>query len=217
MSTQKRKITLKKLSALNTVWHPESGLVFKSQKERLVIGSYVDGNLVDLDDEALTLCEEWNFKPDESLLEGEAEEEEAEEEAEDEGEGEGNEEEAEDEGEGEGNEDEGEDEGNEDEGEGEGEGKDGGRAESRGVNTEALPNTEKLIEEITKQLEEKLQPACLVLQTRIDEHLTTIHSRDKTIEDHLKTIEKNQKELGELRAKHDAIQKKFDAMKSLFN
>ena len=43
MSTQKRKITLKKLSALNTVWHPESGLVFKSQKERLVIGSYVDG------------------------------------------------------------------------------------------------------------------------------------------------------------------------------
>lgn len=68
MSTAKRKIILKKLSALNTVWHPESGLVFKSQKERLVIGSYIDNNLVDLDEDSLALCDEWNFKPDESLL-----------------------------------------------------------------------------------------------------------------------------------------------------
>jgi nitrogen fixation/metabolism regulation signal transduction histidine kinase len=201
MSTQKRKITLKKLSALNTVWHPESGLVFKSQKERLVIGSYVGGNLVDLDDEALTLCEEWNFKPDESLLEADAEEEAEEaEEAEEEDKEDADEKEEDDERE---------------------ESLDGGKEEtkdeSREVNTEALPNTDKLIEEITKHLEEKLQPACIVLQTRIDEHLATIHSRDKTIEDHRKTIEENQKELAELKAKHDAIQKKFDAMKSLFN
>jgi len=69
MSESKRKIVLKKLSALNTVWHPESSLVFKSQQERLVIGQYVDKKLVSLDEEMLALCDEWNFKPDESLLE----------------------------------------------------------------------------------------------------------------------------------------------------
>jgi hypothetical protein len=81
MSTAKRKIILKKLSAFNTVWHPDSGLVFKSQKERLVIGSYVDNNIVDLDENSLALCEEWNFKPDESLFVNEEEGEEQQEEA----------------------------------------------------------------------------------------------------------------------------------------
>ena len=81
MSTAKRKIILKKLSAFNTVWHPDSGLVFKSQKERLVIGSYVDNNIVDLDEISLALCEEWNFKPDESLFVNEEEGEEQKEEA----------------------------------------------------------------------------------------------------------------------------------------
>ena len=74
MSTAKRKIILKKLSAFNTVWHPDSGLVFKSQKERSVIGSYVDNNIVDLDENSLALCEEWNFKPDESLFVNQEEE-----------------------------------------------------------------------------------------------------------------------------------------------
>ena len=84
MSTTKRKIILQKLSALNTVWHPESGLVFKSQKERLVIGSYVNDNLVDLDEDSLALCEEWNFKPDESLLANEEDEQPTDEEPEEE-------------------------------------------------------------------------------------------------------------------------------------
>jgi len=85
MSTSSKKIVLKKLNTHNTIWHPESTLVFKSQKDRLVIGRYVDDKIIPLDEEALSLCETWKFKPDESLFEGEETEKlEAEEEAEEE-------------------------------------------------------------------------------------------------------------------------------------
>ena len=73
MSDSSKKIVLKKLPAHNTIWHPESTLVFKSQKERLVIGRYVDDEVIPLDDIAINLCETWKFKPDESLFEGENE------------------------------------------------------------------------------------------------------------------------------------------------
>jgi len=73
MSTSSKKIVLKKLNTHNTIWHPESTLVFKSQKDRLVIGRYVDDKIIPLDEEALSLCETWKFKPDESLFEGEEE------------------------------------------------------------------------------------------------------------------------------------------------
>ena len=69
MSASSKKIVLKKLNSHNTIWHPESTLVFKSQKDRLVIGRYVDDEIIPLDDDALTLCETWKFKPDESLFE----------------------------------------------------------------------------------------------------------------------------------------------------
>ena len=59
----------KKLNEYKTIWHPESTLVFKSQKERLIIGRYVDGELITLDDEALDLCQVHGFTPDDSLLE----------------------------------------------------------------------------------------------------------------------------------------------------
>ena len=78
MSSSSKKIVLKKLNTHNTIWHPESTLVFKSQKDRLVIGRYVDDKIIPLDDEALSLCETWKFKPDESLFEGGEGEEEAE-------------------------------------------------------------------------------------------------------------------------------------------
>ena len=65
MSTRsKRKIVLKSLKKLKTIWHPESTLVYKSKKERLVIGRYVDDEFIPLDEEALELCDEWNMKPD---------------------------------------------------------------------------------------------------------------------------------------------------------
>ena len=73
MSSSSKKIVLKKLNQHNTIWHPESTLVFKSQKDRLVIGRYVDDKIIPLDEEALSLCETWKFKPDESLFEEEAE------------------------------------------------------------------------------------------------------------------------------------------------
>jgi len=69
----KRKIVLKNLKSHKTIWHPESTLVYKSRKERVVIGRYVDSELIPLDEEALDLCEKWNMKPDESLIdEGES-------------------------------------------------------------------------------------------------------------------------------------------------
>jgi hypothetical protein len=69
MSASSKKIVLKKLNSHNTIWHPESTLVFKSQKEKLVIGRFVDEEIIPLDDEALKLCEVWKFKADESLFE----------------------------------------------------------------------------------------------------------------------------------------------------
>ena len=63
------KIMLKKLKELNTIWHPDSTLVFKSKDEKLVIGRWVDSTFVDLDDTAIQLCETWKFKIDESLIE----------------------------------------------------------------------------------------------------------------------------------------------------
>jgi hypothetical protein len=82
MSSSSKKIVLKKLNQHNTIWHPESTLVFKSQKDRLVIGRYVDDKIIPLDEEALNLCETWKFKPDESLFDSDekAENEESEEE-----------------------------------------------------------------------------------------------------------------------------------------
>ena len=68
MSTSSKKIVLKKLVSHNTIWHPESTLVFKSQKEKIVIGRYVNDEIIPLDDNALQLCELWKFKPDESLI-----------------------------------------------------------------------------------------------------------------------------------------------------
>ena len=79
MSAAKRKLRLVKLKKYNTIWHPDSTLVFKSQKERFVIGRLVDKELVPLDDEAIELAEQWKLKIDESLLESESEEKDSEE------------------------------------------------------------------------------------------------------------------------------------------
>jgi hypothetical protein len=78
-----KKIVLKKNKSLDKIWHPESTLVFKSAKEKIVIGRCVDDCLVSLDEEALELCAQWKFKYDKELVE-EGEEEQDEEEQEDE-------------------------------------------------------------------------------------------------------------------------------------
>ena len=88
MSATKTKITLKKNKEINKIWHQESTLVFKSAEEKVVIGRYTDDELIPLDSEALSLCEEWGFKYDKSLVEedqpDEEEEEDEEQEKEDE-------------------------------------------------------------------------------------------------------------------------------------
>jgi len=104
MSTQpKRKLKLKKAKSLGTIWHPDTGMVFRSQKDRTVIGKYVEKKLVkELSNEDFDACEEWEFKIDESFSrtvetepEPEPEEEESDEEESDEEEGEEADEEAE--------------------------------------------------------------------------------------------------------------------------
>jgi hypothetical protein len=65
------KISLKKNKILDKIWHPESTLVFKSAKEKLVIGRFEDGELIPLDEEALDLCTKWKMKYDTSLVDEE--------------------------------------------------------------------------------------------------------------------------------------------------
>jgi hypothetical protein len=50
------------------IYHPESGCVFKSKNEKIVIGRYQDGEYNDLDEETLELCEKHRFTPDMSLV-----------------------------------------------------------------------------------------------------------------------------------------------------
>ena len=217
MSTVKRKIILKKLSALNTVWHPESGLVFKSQKERTVIGSYIDNKLVDLDEDSLALCEEWNFKPDESLLANEEEEEEGEEE------GEGEEEEGVSEGVSEGDGEEASEEGGEE------------ASESNGEEASEEEGEEKQFDKPapTPKLPEKTN--CTNESTDIQPHLATFHKDVENISKNLssvltpifadlqskikeleKELEQKTRDNKELQSKYDAMDQKFKAMKSLF-
>ena len=70
MSTCK-KIILKKLKGHDTIWHPETKLVFKSKAEKVVIGIFneVNDSVDELTDESINLCETWKFKIDESLFE----------------------------------------------------------------------------------------------------------------------------------------------------
>jgi len=81
-SESKKQLVLRKLSKMGTTWHPESTCVFKApgttKKDRVVIGRWVDDEFISLDEDALALCEEWDFKPDESLLADASEEEQSE-------------------------------------------------------------------------------------------------------------------------------------------
>jgi hypothetical protein len=78
----KHKIVLKKLKRDGedeTLWHPESRLVFKSKKEKLVVGRLNDEEDMAVDETVIDLCNKWKFKIDPSLVESGSEEEEEEE------------------------------------------------------------------------------------------------------------------------------------------
>lgn len=71
MSSKAAKLVLKKNKKLDKIYHPETGVVFKSATEKVVIGRIVDDEFIPLDEEALELCEKNHFKYDESLVETE--------------------------------------------------------------------------------------------------------------------------------------------------
>ena len=82
----KNKIVLKKLKREgeeDTVWHPDSRLVFKSKKDKLVVGRLSEDEDMIVDETVIDLCNKWKFKIDPSLVES-ASEEEVEEEVEEE-------------------------------------------------------------------------------------------------------------------------------------
>jgi len=84
------KIILKKLKSHDTIWHPQSRLVFKSKKEKVVIGRLdEDGEEIEVVDNIIDLCDQWKFnicpsivESEEEVKEEEVEEEEVEEEEE---------------------------------------------------------------------------------------------------------------------------------------
>jgi hypothetical protein len=62
-----KKIKLKKYG--DSLWHPESRLVFKSRKEKLVVGRLDDKEELIVDDKMVELSEQWNFKLDPDIVE----------------------------------------------------------------------------------------------------------------------------------------------------
>ena len=60
------KLILKKHPKLGCVFHKESMLVFKNEKERVVTGQLVDDDLVPLDDESISKAKKLGFRVEES-------------------------------------------------------------------------------------------------------------------------------------------------------
>ena len=212
MSAAKRKLRLVKLKKYNTIWHPDSTLVFKSQKERFVIGRLVDKELVPLDDEAIELAEQWKLKIDESLLESESEEKDSDESSDD---GSNDENTQEEDSQGEENTQE---ESHEE------------QSQEEGDAHEAENLVEVAKEEDNLQLKESEKtPKALTVDTSFkDNELTNeiMQNARKTVdliiglETKLEIVSKEKTELqtsyDDLKEKYDAIMNKFNTMKSLF-
>lgn len=57
-STQR---VIRKNKKIDKLWHPETGLVFKSAKERTVIGKCIDDKITHLTDDDIDECRKWGF------------------------------------------------------------------------------------------------------------------------------------------------------------
>ena len=216
-NVKRKKIVLKVLKAYNTIWHPESTLVYKSRKERIVIGRLVNNELIELDNEALDLCEEWDMKPDESLLDdaSQSDNDNTNKEPDEEG--------------GDAAEDDGEEggdaatEGDGEEGGGaatEDDGEEGGGAATEDDGEEGGGATEEEGGEELLSLMKKFHDSNLLIQTCLKDSSTAF---EKIVKYHKKVKKEShdilcQKdtEYRELKVKYDAIKTKFDTMKSLF-
>jgi hypothetical protein len=71
MSSEKNKVVLKKIKDSTHILHPDSKLVLLSSKDRTAIGTYVDNEILPLDDESIELCDKWNFKYDKTFFKDE--------------------------------------------------------------------------------------------------------------------------------------------------
>jgi hypothetical protein len=230
MSAAKRKLRLVKLKKYNTIWHPDSTLVFKSQKERFVIGRLVDKELVPLDDEAIELAEQWKLKIDESLLESESEEKDSEEGSDD---GSNDENYQEEDSQGEENTQEEEESHEDEQSQEEGASHEDEQSQEEGA-SHAAHDDENLVEvakeEDNLQLKEsEKSPKALTVDTSFkDNELTNeiMQNARKTVdliiglETKLEIVSKEKTELqtsyDDLKEKYDAIMNKFNTMKSLF-
>ena len=202
MSDSSKKIVLKKLPAHNTIWHPESTLVFKSQKERLVIGRYVDDELIPLDDIAINLCETWKFKPDESLFDEPSGEESNDELAT---------EKADQPLEKVSTQVEKADQTVE---------KDDQTVEKVSAHVEKTQyknSGSENIQNITEGFTSQLYTAVDILINEKNYLLSQLHDTEETLSDLQKKYDEKEETLSDLQKKYDDIKKKFDTMKSLFN
>ncbi len=66
--TQRKKKTLRMHKTIGKPYHQESGLVFKSRDEKVVIGRCEEEEFIELDDETITLADEWKFTLDPDLV-----------------------------------------------------------------------------------------------------------------------------------------------------
>lgn len=69
MSNKATKLILKRSKKLDKIYHPESGLVFKSATEKIVIGRIADEEFISLDEVTIALCEQYGQEYDKSLVE----------------------------------------------------------------------------------------------------------------------------------------------------
>jgi hypothetical protein len=67
-------IVLRKNKVIDKLWHSATGMVFKSAKERIVIGKFVDDKLLPLSKEDIDICMSHSFAYDESWKGDEIEE-----------------------------------------------------------------------------------------------------------------------------------------------
>lgn len=67
-------IVLRKNKVIDKLWHSATGMVFKSAKERIVIGKFVDDKLLPLSKEDIDICMSHSFAYDESWKDDEIKE-----------------------------------------------------------------------------------------------------------------------------------------------
>lgn len=77
--TTKSKLTYKRVPGTNHIYNQQTGLVLHSKEKALVIGRYINGQLTNIDELTLELCDEYGLKPDEEELARQQEENDAEE------------------------------------------------------------------------------------------------------------------------------------------